>query len=372
MNTLLSSAQQAQLDKYCAYAREHVAPVAGKLVSHESCLKEFLQKLGQDGMLGLNVPKEFGGSGGNFLDTMLFAEAIGEFDPGLGLTLGNHVSVIEVLKRFGTEQQKSKYLPLLARGEMFATMAFSEEHAGTDFENVSATVSGASEVNANKQWVVTGDFANVFLVLAKDAGGQLVVLLADRPGSGESFKLTRERKLMGLQSAYVNDVEFKGCKFAPENKFAGSASEIALHAMDVAKVVLASAALGLLSGSREESLKHARERQQFGQNIGQFQGVQWKLADMECERVASSLLVYRAALSIDEQPEQFRKFASMCKWFAIRAARLHSGEAIQILGAAGLEEEGIVARFYDDAKTMEVAQGTAEFQKMLLVKELNI
>jgi alkylation response protein AidB-like acyl-CoA dehydrogenase len=372
VNTLLSSAQQAQLDQFNSYARQHLAPLVDKLIAHEACLKEFLQKLGQDGYLGLSVPKEFGGTGGNLLETALLVEALGDFDPGLGLTIGNHVAVIEVLKRFGTDQQKSKYIPLLARGEMFATMAFSEENAGTDFENVSATVSGAHELNAAKRWVVTGDFANVFLVLARDSEGQPVVVLVDRPSSGDSFKLVRERKLMGMQSAYVNDIEFKGCKFAAENKFAGNARDIALFAMDVSKVVLAAAGLGMLNSSRDKAVEHGRERQQFGQNIGQFQGVQWKLADMECERVASTLLIYRAALSIDEAPEEFRKYASMCKWYAIRAARFHSGEAIQILGADGLEAGGVLPRFYDDAKVMEIAQGTAEFQKLLLVKELNI
>jgi alkylation response protein AidB-like acyl-CoA dehydrogenase len=136
--------------------------------------------------------------------------------------------------------------------------------------------------------------------------------------------------------------------------------------------VLAAAGLGLLNESRDEAVEHARGRQQFGTNIGQFQGVQWKLADMECDRIAASLLVYRAAWSLDEEPKMFRQYASMCKFYAIRAARFHSGEAIQIMGAAGIEDGADVARFYDDAKTMEVAQGTAEFQKMLLVKELNI
>jgi alkylation response protein AidB-like acyl-CoA dehydrogenase len=373
VNTFLSSAQQAQLDQFNSYAREHLAPIVDKLVAHECCLKEFLQKLGQDGYLRLNVSKEYGGSGGSLLETALLAEALGQFDPGAGMTIGSHAAVIEVIKRFGTDQQKSRYLPLLARGELFGTYAFAEENAGTDFEAVSATASGDKEIKlkASKRWVVTGDFAGVFLVLAKDDAGKLTALLVDRP-SDNTFTLGKERKLMGLKSAYVNDLEFSGAKVAAENKLNGDASNIALHAMDVAKVILAAAGVGLLNGSREDALSNARERQQFGSTIGQFQGVQWKLADLECERVASSLLVHRAAWSNEEAPELFRQYASMCKWFAARAARFHSGEALQILGASGLEEGGAMARFYDDAKAMEIAQGTAEFQKILIAKELNI
>lgn len=374
MNTLLSSAQQAQLEQFRSYARQHLAPIVDNLVTREAPLKEFLQKLGQQGFLGLNVPKEFGGTGANLLDTVLLVESLAELEPGLGLSIGSHVAVIETLKKFATDKQKAKYLPLLARGEIFATTAFSEQNAGTDFEAVECTAGGADEavINGVKKWVVTGDFAALFLVLVKSANGELVVLLADRPETGSTFKFALDHKLIGLRSAYVNDVEFSGLTVPAENKLQGNGKDVALYAMDVAKVVLAAAGVGLIDGATNIALDHARARSQFGTTIGQFQGVQWKLADMECERNAARLLVYRAAVSIEEAPEQFRGYSSMCKWYAARAARLHSGEALQILGASGLEESNPIGRLYYDGKAIEIAQGTSEFQKMLLVKELNI
>lgn len=374
MNTLLSSAQEADFEQFRSFAQEQLAPVVDKLVTHEACLKQFMQKLGQRGFLGLNIPKEYGGQGGALLETVLLVQALAEVEPGLGITIGNHAAVVEVLKRFGSDQQRSKYLPLLARGELFATLAFSEEKAGTDFEAVQATASGVQEMQltASKRWVVTGDFAGLFLVLAKSDNGDLVTLLADRPADGASFSLRNERKMMGMRSAYINDIEFKALKVSADNRIAAGGADVALHAMDVAKVVLAAAGVGLLDGSTNAAVEHARQREQFGANIGHFQGVQWKLADMECERAASTLMVYRAAWSHDQEPERFRQHASMCKWYAARAARVHSGEALQIMGAIGLEEDMPLARFYDDAKMLEIAQGTSEFQKMLLVKELNI
>ncbi len=374
MNTLLNSAQQAQVDQFRSFARQHLTSVSEKLVSREACLKEFLQKLGQQGYLGLHVAKEYGGSGGTLLDVVLLVEALAEMEPGLGLTIGNHVAVIETIQKFGTEQQKSKYLPLLARGEQFATLAFSEESAGTDFQAVQATVRGASDLTltASKRWVVTGDFAGLFLVLAKSEENKLVMVLVDRAADGAAFELLKDHKLMGLSSAYVNDVEFTDLPVNATNKIVGDGAEVALFAMDVAKVVLASAAIGLIDGAKGQAVGHAREREQFGTTIGQFQGVQWKLADLECDRVGARLLVQRAAWSLHGEPGLFRQYASMCKFFAARAARLHSGEALQIMGAAGLEANSLTARFYNDAKMMEVAEGTSEFQKMLLVKELNI
>lgn len=371
MNTFLSPAQESQCEQYRNFIREELAPVVSKLCARESCLKEFLQKLGQKGYMGLNVPKEYGGQGGTLLDATLFAEMIGQHDAGIALAFANHVALIEVLKKFATDTIQSRYLSLLARAEAFGTLAFSEETAGTDFEAVKATVQNGS-LSGTKTWVVTGDFATLFLVLAKE-NDQLVVHLLDRP-SGDEFKLVRDHKLMGLQSAYINDIELKQVKLNGESqlKTTSEAKEIALYAMDVAKTVVAAAALGVLDSSMEAAVQHARKREQFGTNIGTFQGVQWKLADMSVESTSTRLLVYRAAWSCDGEPKLFRQYAAMGKWYATRAARFHSGEALQVMGASGLLIDGPIARLYDDAKVMEIIQGTAEFQKMLLVKELNI
>lgn len=370
MNTFLSTAQESQLQQYRSFADEHVRPVAGALAEHATCLKEFLQKLAQYGYLGLNAPKEYGGQGGGLLDVALFCEAIGRYDAGLALTIGDHAAVIELVKRYGQQSHQSLYLPGLARGEGFGSLAFAEENAGTDFRAVESHVDNGT-LSGKKLWVVTGDFATVFAVLAKQ-GEQLCLQLVER--TVDSFKLLGERRLMGLRSAYINDVEFAGASAQPDMCLAGGeqAAEAALHGMAVAKVLLAAGALGLIEEATELALDHAKQRQQFGTAISSFQGVQWKLADMGVDLVGSRLQVYRAAWSHEHDPQNFQRYAAMCKYVAARAARFHSGEALQILGASGLAEDGLPARFYDDAKVMEIAQGTQEFQKMLLVKELNI
>lgn len=378
MNTFLSAEQEAVRQSYMSFANEHIAPLAKELESHKTCLKDFLQNLGQKGYLGIAVPREYGGQGQSFVFCALFAEAVGTVEPGIGLSLANHYAIIEVLKRYGTETQKSRYLPLLARGEALGTIAFSEEKAGTDFRAVVSTVAKHADgfvLNGKKTWVVNGEFAGLALVLAKSAetNDGLSLILVDCTDKAQ--QCTGDAGRLGLKSAYLNTVEFKDQKLSPEANIAHSkdaADQIAIFSMDVAKVIMAAAAVGLNFAAMSEALEYARTREQFGSTIGQFQGIQWKLADMGTEGEAARLHVMRAAWSLEDEPETFSKNAAMCKWFAAKVARHHSGEALQVMGASGLMEENKVEKLYRDAKAMEICLGTSEAQKLQLVDLLEI
>jgi alkylation response protein AidB-like acyl-CoA dehydrogenase len=379
VNTILSSAQQAQKELYGAFALEHLAPISKSLEERRSSLKEFLQKAGQRGYLGITVPKEYGGPEGSFLNAILFTEALAQHEPGMGLTMASHTAVIEVLKKFGNDSQKSRYLPLLARGECLGSLAFSEAGAGTDFKAVSAKVwmeKGTPQLTGLKTWVVNADISSLLVVLAKDEANELVMHLVDM-GAAATLKVATDKQKLGLRSASTNDVEFAshplqvgsliGAKGNDE-----SVIEQVLFAMDVAKVVMAAAAVGLVEGALDLAAAHAREREQFGQPIANFQAIQWKLADISAESRAARMLTYRAAWSKDESADEFRRDAAMCKSFAAKVARQSSGEALQILGAAGLSVDSPLERFYRDAKVMEISEGTSEYQKVLLTHELGI
>lgn len=378
MNTFLSAEQEAIRQSYLAYANEHIAPVARDLEAHKICLKEFMQNLSQKGYLGIAVPREYGGQGQSFVFSALFAEAVGMAEPGLALSLANHYAIVEVLKKYGSETQKSRYLPLLARGEAIGTIAFSEESAGTDFRAVTSTVAKEGDgfvLNGKKTWVVNGEFAGLALVLAKrvNENNELSLVLVDCTDKGQ--KCSADANRLGLKSAYLNTVEFKDQKLSQEANVSHakeSSDAIAVFSMDVAKVIMAAAAVGLNQAAMEEALEYARTREQFGTTIGQFQGIQWKLADMGTEGEAARMHVMRAAWSLDGEPETFSKNAAMCKWFAAKVARFHSGEAIQVMGASGLMENGKVEKLYRDAKAMEICLGTSEAQKMQLVDLLEI
>ncbi len=382
MNTFLSASEEALMEQYRIFAREKVQPVARELESHKLSLKEFLQEIGQSGCLGVTVPQEFGGQGCKFFNLALLVQAISEYEPGLGLSIAEHTAAIELIKQYGSQAQKSRYLPLLSRGDVVASLAFSEVNAGSDFEAVTTVAlkdGGNYILSGKKTWVVNAELAGLLIVLAKavaskeEQDGELMLLVVD-VDSTSGLKVSADKVKLGLRSALSNDLEFDQLVVPADSKLESTVStkEQVLFAMDIAKVIVSAAAVGLTVAALGQSVSHARSREQFGKEIGQNQAIQWKLADHGTEAEAAKLHTYRAAWSKDENPGEFRKYAAMSKWFAAKVARTHSGEALQVLGAAGISCDSDLERFYRDAKVMEICEGTSEFQKVLLVKELEI
>ncbi|HEY9678226.1 MAG TPA: acyl-CoA dehydrogenase family protein [Drouetiella sp.] len=371
MNTFLSSTQEALKEQYVAFAKEHVMPVVEKLENQSLNLKELMQKLGQQGYLGITVAKEYGGAGGKFIDLALFAEAISFYDAGLGLTLASHYGVVELVNTFGTDVQKSRYLPLLARGECIGALAINEQQAGTDYAAVLASVAN-NTLDGEKTWVVNGSIAGLYAVLVKEENGNLAIRLVDASAEN-SIAVGENKAKLGLKAAVTNDVKFQKHALGKDSLFAESKTQEALQtAMNVAKVIAAATSLGVVEAAMATAAEHARTREQFGQKISQFQGIQWKLADMSMDTAAARLLTYRAAWSKDGKPEEFAKDAAMSKYYAAKVARVHSAEAVQIMGALGIMADNPTERAYRDSKVLEIAEGTSEAQKLLLVKELGI
>ncbi len=374
MNTFLSAAQETLKSNYQSIAEKQIMPIAKALEEHKQPLKEVFATLGQAACLNTAVPKEYGGQGGSFLNFALFVEAVAQYEAGLGLSLASHASVIELIKKYGSENQKARYLSALARGEEIATLAFAEVTAGTDFSacQMEARESkGGYSLNGKKVWVVNGEVASLAVVLSRVAEDKLAMFLVDLKSSA-SLKISANREKLGLRSAFTNDIEFHDHQISAESVLLGDGAEQALFAFDVSQVLIGASAIGLVESATNHAAEHARKREQFGVNIGQFQGIQWKLADMGTECAGARLQVYRAAWAVDENAKDLRLYSAMCKWFAARVARIHSGEALQVMGSFGISEDSPVERFYRDAKVMEIAQGTAEFQKMTIVKQLDI
>jgi alkylation response protein AidB-like acyl-CoA dehydrogenase len=376
VNTFLSAPQQAAKEQYQAWAAQHLAPIAKQLEERSSSMREALATLGQNGYLGLTVPKEYGGQEAPFLNVILLAEALGEHEPGMALALAEHTAVIELIKKYGSETQKSRHLPLLARGESIAAMAVHEALAGCDI-NMSVSIArreGSQFVlHGTKTWVANAEFSTLFLVAAKESeSSQLFLLLVDASADADSISVGADHKKLGMRSVSTNDVQFSSHKLPVEALLEGSIEEQILFSGDIAKTVIAAAALGMLESSIASSVSHANAREQFGQKISQLQAIQWKIADMSTETAACRMLVYRAAWAKEEEPAQFRKDAAMCKWYAAKIARQQTGEAMQIMGVEGLSDQSAAERFYRDAKVMEICEGTSEFQKVLLASELEI
>lgn len=376
MNTFLSSEQETLLARFRAYVTEHIAPIAGDLDEGKRSQREALAALGQAGFIGTSVAKEYGGQGSPFINFVLLVEALAEYEPGLALSLAAHAQVVELLSKYGTDTQKSRYLPLLARGECIGAFALAEENAGSDYGSMATTVALKGDkcvINGTKTWVVNGSVANLAMVAGKDDHGKLSIWLVDFENA-KNVEVGPDRKKLGLRSSATNDIKFNGVEVAAD-AILGSAEkteEAILDAHDVSKVVVSAAAIGLLNAALHHSVERAKSREQFGANIGKLQAIQWKLADMSADAGAAKLLTYRAGWSKDEAPEEFRKNAAMCKFYAAKTARVHSAEAVQIFGALGVSDDEPIEKMYRDAKVMEIAEGTSEIQKNIIAKEVGV
>mgnify|MGYP003384312601 CR=1 FL=1 len=371
VNTFLSS-EQVQYQSSCKAFVDEKLCLAGILKDLETSKekqKEALSLIAQSGLIGTSLPHEYGGGGKSFVYAAILAEQLGMKDAGLSLVLANHLSACHLIWRYGTDEQKSRFLPLLSRGESFATLAFGEEQAGSDFSLVQTTAE-SHKLNGKKAWVVNGDLAHVALVLTRTNGKNQIWIVDLTSKSGVS--VLKDRKKLGLKSASTTDIEFSS--YVLDDKSALCQSEDADDAIDYAlslsKVLLAAGALGICEQAIKYSVQRANEREQFGQAIGKFQAIQWKLADMSTETSAARLLTYRAAWSKDEAQEEFLKFAAMCKLFAARVARLYSGEAAQIYGTLGISEEEPMEKLYRDSKVIEVLEGTQEIQKNIVASHV--
>jgi len=380
VNTFLSSGQLTLQEQYLKFVAEQIAPLAMALDTEQVSSKEALTLLAKGGYLGLTVPREYGGQGLGATELVLFAEALAGASAGLSLALASHYSVIELINKFGSETQKSRYLSQLATGDLIGAQAFGEEKAGSDFKAVQTTATADSSagwlLSGEKTWVVNGQLAGLMAVLARTgADDQLSIFLVDGTPSS-TIEIGVNKAKFGLRSAATCDITFKEYKATSENKLASATSaevEAQVNAvLDLSKTVVAAAAVGIAEEALKFSAEHARTREQFGQPISKFQGIQWKLADHSVESQAARLLTYRAAWSHDEEPGDFRKFAAMAKLFATKVARVHSGEAVQIFGMLGASPDSPVERLYRDGKLTEIFEGTSELQKVVLKEELGV
>ena len=387
MNTFLSSCDNELVVDCKKFVEEKLSSLIDGARDDNAKVKQIFELTGQNGYLGSIVPKEYGGAGEPFFNFILFTEVLAAKDAGICLALASHIATLELVAKYGTDKQKSRYLPLLARGECIGSIAFSEEFAGSDYENINCELVEKDSkflLNGKKTWVVNGEIANLAIVSARlksasDNQDKLSLVLVDL-NENKSIKVSKNRSKLGLESARTNDIEFKDLEVGADcvlsisdlkniDKELGF-KEASLYAMDVSKTIVAASGIGLINRALELSVNHANAREQFGTAIGKLQAIQWKLADMSADSQAARLLTYRAAWSKDEEPSEFKKNAAMCKYYAAKIARVHSAEAVQIFGAMGVSTDEPIEKMYRDAKVMEIAEGTSEIQKNLIAREI--
>jgi alkylation response protein AidB-like acyl-CoA dehydrogenase len=358
------------------FAAAEIEPHAAEWDREHRFPKELFGKLAELGLMGVCIPEEYGGAGADFLSYILVLEELSRGDAGVGVTVAVHTSAVTLpILTFGTDEQKSRFVPPLARGEALGAFALTEPEAGSDAGalRTAATANGDGwSISGAKQWITNGRYAGTFLLFARTdqdtpgaKGVSAFILDADH------VKVTRDEEKLGLNSSVTNDIVVEGAEVGPERLLhaEGKGFEVAMATLDGGRIGIAAQALGIAQAAYEAARAYALVRKQFGKRIAEFQAIQWKLADMATEIDAARMLVYRAAWLKEQGRPHFEEGAK-AKLFASEMARRQTAEAIQIFGGYGYTKEFPVERYYRDAKITEIYEGTSEIQRLVIARSI--
>jgi butyryl-CoA dehydrogenase len=354
----------AEIEPYAAdWDREHRFP------------NELYPKLAELGLLGVCIPEEYGGAGADFVSYILVLEELSRADAGVGVTVAVHTSAVALpILNFGTDEQRARFVPPLARGEVLGAFALTEPESGSDAGSLraSATPDGDGwRISGSKRFISTARYAGTFLFFARTdpdsstAGGVSAFVLDD-----EHVRVTRDEEKLGLNSTTTSDVvvdaHVDGDRLLDGE---GKGFRVAMATLDGGRIGIAAQAVGIAQAAYDASRAYVLERKQFGRPIGDFQAIQHKLANMSMEIDAARLLVLRAAW-LKEQGRPHSEEGAKAKLFASEMARRQTAEAIQVFGGYGYTKEFPVERYYRDAKITEIYEGTSEIQRLVIARSI--
>ena len=359
------------------FAQKEVAPLAAELDEKGIVPLENIRKMGELGFLGLTAPEEYGGCGADTVSYVLALEEISKACASTAVVMAVQNSLINyTLEKFGTEEQKRRYLVPLAKGEKIGAFALTEPEAGSDAaaQRTSAVRDGNHYViNGTKHFITNGGFADVVILFAmtdKSKGHRGISAFLVEKGT-PGFLVGKEENKMGIRGTNTSELIFQDCRVPVENRLGdeGMGFKIAMVALDAGRIGIGAQAVGIAQAAYEAALKYAKERQQFGQPIAHFQAIQWMLADMATRIEAARLLTLKAALKKDAG-ERFTKEAAMAKLFASETASWVTDLAIQIHGGYGYMKEYPVERYYRDARITRIYEGTSEIQRLVIASRI--
>ena len=360
------------------FANNEIMPVADELSRQGKYPADIIAKLSELGFMGMLIPEEYGGNGlGNF-NLVLALEEVNRACASTGVTMSVHNSLCSgPIVNFAGEELKKKYLPKMASGELIGAYGLSEPDAGSDPASMSTTaVKDGNEyvLNGTKNFITTGQEAGVFVAMArsdpevkKTRGISSFILEPDMKG----FSVAKKEDKLGLRASSTVQLVFEDLRVPASNLIGeeGMGFRIAMHTLDGGRVGIATQAVGIAQACLDEAVKYAEEREAFGKQIGHFQMIQWKLANMSMNIEAARLLVYNAARLKDEgKPHSVE--ASMAKLFASEMCNECARQAVQIHGGAGYTEDFKVERLFRDARITEIYEGTSEIQRIVISRQL--
>ncbi len=359
------------------FAQKEIAPIAAQHDESGQFPLETIRKMGEMGFMGIEVPEDYGGAGMDTLAYVLALEEVSKVDAAHGtiMSVNNSLFCYGVL-RYGTEEQKQKYLRPVASGQAIGAYSLTEPMSGSDAGTMRSRAVREGDyyiLNGRKSWVTSApkaDYIVVFMMTdpeQKHRGITAFIVETDKPG----FIRGKEEPKLGIRASATSEIVFEDYRCPAENRLGeeGQGFKIAMSVLDAGRIGIAAQALGIAEAAYEASLQYAREREAFGKKIGQFQGVSFKLADMKTRIEASRLLIYQAALAKErarQTGERYTLQASMAKLFASETAMFCAHAAVQIHGGMGYSKELPVERYFRDAKITEIYEGTSEIQRLVI------
>jgi len=371
--------QQAVRDRVNEFAQKEIVPVCADLDRREESFpKDYYRKLGKAGLIGFAMPKEYGGGGFSNIEYITLIEQLCYYDPATGLLAAVPELAVFPIIAFGNDEQKKKYLPKCATGEMIPAFALTERNAGSDAANQQtvAIIDGDNFViNGEKIFIMHGDAADVavlFCRIGEKAEGRpkvsAIIVETDTPG-WTGFTLQHK---MGMRAATTGRIELKDVKVPVSQQLGdiGKGFKYAMATLDGARIGVAAQGVGLAQRALDESIKYAKERIAFGQPIAKLQAIQWMIADMGTQVEAARMLTYKAAL-MQDKGERFTLEASQAKLFSTEAARFCIDRAMQIHAGYGyIGEFSVIEKLYRDQRVMEIYEGTSEVQRLVIAGNL--
>ncbi len=377
MDFLLTEEQGLLKDSIRKFAQKEIQPYVKDCDDRGEWPAEFTRKLADMGLLGIIIPPEFEGAGYSNVDYVIILEELSKVDPSVGLVVAAHNSLCSNhINLFGSEEQKKKYLPRLATGETLGAWALTEAAAGSD-----AAAMKTRAVKKGDGWVMNG--SKVFITNGSLAEIQVIMAITD-PEQGRKgistfivekgmpgFKVGKKEDKLGVRAADTSELVFEDLELPEESLLGeeGQGYRQAMAVLDGGRVSIAGFSLGIAAGALDASLQYAKEREQFGQPIANFQAIQWMLADGYTELDAARLLTFRAAF-LEDQGKRIPKESAMAKLFASELAVKVSSVAVQIHGGYGFIKEYPVEKLYRDSKLATLGEGTSEIQRWIIAQQV--
>lgn len=359
------------------FADQELAPRAAEIDREDTFPHWAVEKLAELGLMGIVVPEEYGGAGGDYIMYALAMEEVARVSGSVALILAAHISLgTYPILAFGTDAQKKKYLPDLAAGKKLGAFGLTEPGAGSDAAGTRTRAKRDGNewvVNGSKHWITNAGVAGTLVITSRTS---------DEPGVGSissfiveagtpGLKIAKKEDKVGLRGSETNPIFFEDMRIPAENLLGeeGNGFRQFMKTLDGGRVVIGAMALGLAQAAMDAAVDYAGQREQFGKPIAAFQGIQFKLANMATEIEAARHLVYGAA-ALRTRGEKVTRYAAMAKLYASEVSMRATNEAIQIYGGNGYSREYPVERFWRDAKLTEIGEGTSEIQRIVIAREI--